>query len=432
MSMGKVSSYKTGDIAQDIYERVKIQIPGIYILHQPKRKSPWYIQIKRDLPAGVKKNHFYRTVDEAIEAYNRFADIVVRQEAEFLLTPTERQAIRLWRRHREKRMQEGKKSQTLEEAIRYAMDAEHKQDIARRTIEDLFHEYSLYKEKEAETKKGDTAVKQCRHNLADTKRMLDLSDAIYIDELGSVEVLEEVESLLRDTVVGRDGGLPSQTTIKHYRTALNTFLNWCEKRAYITRNPIALLPPIQAEEPTRESYAPQELLSLLHTAIGVCPKAIPWLITAAFMGVRPRELTRLTWREIGQALGNGFLKIEHVKSKTGQDRLIPVNEAFRAWMTWWLQKKGKQSGYLLAGDTREQREWNQGRDIMTLKEAGIEWKKDGLRHSYGTYMCAIEPNTSVVAKAMGNSVEILLKHYVQAKTDKEGESYFAIRPQNQQ
>lgn len=59
--------------------------------------------------------------------------------------------------------------------------------------------------------------------------MLDLSDAIYIDELGSVEVLEEVESLLRDTVVGRDGGLPSQTTIKHYRTALNTFLNWCRK-----------------------------------------------------------------------------------------------------------------------------------------------------------------------------------------------------------
>lgn len=97
-------------------------------------------------------------------------------------------------------------------------------------------------------------------------------------------------------------------------------------------------------------------------------------------------------------------------------------------MTWWLQKKGKQSGYLLAGDTREQREWNQGRDIMALKEAGIEWKKDGLRHSYGTYMCAIEPNTSVVAKAMGNSVEILLKHYVQARTDKEGEGYFAIRP----
>lgn len=81
---------------------------------------------------------------------------------------------------------------------------------------------------------------------------------------------------------------------------------------------------------------------------------------------------------------------------------------------------------------REQREWNQGRDIMALKEAGIEWKKDGLRHSYGTYMCAIEPNTSVVAKAMGNSVEILLKHYVQARTDKEGEGYFAIRPQNQQ
>lgn len=184
--MGKVSSYKTGDIAQDIYERVKIQIPGIYILHQPKRKSPWYIQIKRDLPAGVKKNHFYRTVDEAIEAYNRFADTVVRQEAEFLLTPTERQAIRLWRRHREKRMLEGKNSQTLEEAIRYAMDAEHKQDLARRTIEELFHEYSLYKEKEAETKKGDTAVKQCRRNLADTKRMLDLFDAIYIDELGSV------------------------------------------------------------------------------------------------------------------------------------------------------------------------------------------------------------------------------------------------------
>lgn len=39
----------------------------------------------------------------------------------------------------------------------------------------------------------------------------------------------------------------------------------------------------------------------------------------------------------------------------------------------------------------------------------------------GPTCVAIEPNTSVVAKAMGNSVEILLKHYVQARTDKEGE-----------
>jgi hypothetical protein len=45
------------------------------------------------------------------------------------------------------------------------------------------------------------------------------------------------------------------------------------------------------------------------------------------------------------------------------------------------------------------------------KKAGIEWKRNALRHSYGTYRAAITKNVPAVAFEMGNTPEMVGRHY---------------------
>lgn len=56
------------------------------------------------------------------------------------------------------------------------------------------------------------------------------------------------------------------------------------------------------------------------------------------------------------------------------------------------------------------------------------WKKNALRHSYGTYRAAQTQDMPRVALEMGNSVEMIKKHYFEAKSQAEGERWFDIFP----
>jgi len=45
------------------------------------------------------------------------------------------------------------------------------------------------------------------------------------------------------------------------------------------------------------------------------------------------------------------------------------------------------------------------------KKAGVNWKRNALRHSFGTYRSASTKNISAVALEMGNTVEMVQRHY---------------------
>ena len=72
-------------------------------------------------------------------------------------------------------------------------------------------------------------------------------------------------------------------------------------------------------------------------------------------------------------------------------------------------------------------------ELKSLREEGREgvpdtWPQDVLRHSYGTYRLALKKSRSQVADEMGNSPEIIKKHYRRPVPERTAQAWFAIRP----
>ena len=57
-----------------------------------------------------------------------------------------------------------------------------------------------------------------------------------------------------------------------------------------------------------------------------------------------------------------------------------------------------------------------------------KWRKNALRHSFGTYRTAQTKNMGEVSLEMGNSVPTIKRHYHEAVTPKEAEEWFSISP----
>jgi hypothetical protein len=54
------------------------------------------------------------------------------------------------------------------------------------------------------------------------------------------------------------------------------------------------------------------------------------------------------------------------------------------------------------------------------------WKHNALRHAYGSYHTALTQNVPQVALEMGNSVRMVKRHYLEAKTFEKGMRWFRI------
>ena len=64
----------------------------------------------------------------------------------------------------------------------------------------------------------------------------------------------------------------------------------------------------------------------------------------------------------------------------------------------------------------------------TAKEAGIAWKRNGLRHSYASYRFAQTMDAGRVAGELGNSAVVVHRHYRELVTPKAGEEWFVMKP----
>ena len=60
--------------------------------------------------------------------------------------------------------------------------------------------------------------------------------------------------------------------------------------------------------------------------------------------------------------------------------------------------------------------------------AGVRWRHNGLRHSFGTYRTAITKSVPQVSLEMGNSVQMVKRHYQRPVPPKLAERWFAITP----
>jgi hypothetical protein len=230
---------------------------------------------------------------------------------------------------------------------------------------------------------------------------------------------------------------------------LGAWLRWAVHHGWIGLDP---MPPklrgMAAKAPRGEAVilAPSKAKSLLLATLTSNEKDVspcgldvmPFVALSLFAGIRPAEFRKnvyekngtkkvidLNWSDITPE----GIRISAELSKTGLARVIPLHETLKRWIEFHFLWRKTNTGPILPPRWRET--WDGWRKNYWVDEQGkqIKWHADQLRHSFGTYQLAITKNAGQVALEMGNSQNIVLKHYWQSKTlQNEAEEFWGLHP----
>lgn len=138
--------------------------------------------------------------------------------------------------------------------------------------------------------------------------------------------------------------------------------------------------------------------------------ALPFALMV-FAGIRPQgELSRITW----SAIKKDHIVISGEESKTSTDRIIPVMPNLKLWIE------------AHRGQSIEPTDWEKKRKRVR-RAGGISGLQDVLRHTFGSAFYRLH-GLHETTEAMGNSVQVFLKHYKRSMTIPQAQAIFRIAP----
>lgn len=211
----------------------------------------------------------------------------------------------------------------------------------------------------------------------------------------------------------------SAQSYKNFRQVVNLLFNWAmdKKRRYIRvgENPVDSVDKLDIEEGEPEVFTPDEARLLM---ANVTEDFLPHMAIGLFAGLRSAEIQRLTWDKID--LEQRHIIVNVGVSKTGLRRPVPMDTNLVEWLTPYKNNKG--ALWNLTDDAYDKRL------AATAKAAGLEWKRNGPRHSFISYALAMNEDAPKVAYWSGNSPKVIHKHYQKLVTKADAQKYFEVRP----
>ena len=130
------------------------------------------------------------------------------------------------------------------------------------------------------------------------------------------------------------------------------------------------------------------------------------------------EAGRLDWKDIDFSRREVF--VSDAVSKTGDERIIEMNDTLAAWLAPYRQTEGSIF-------------YTRSRFENIRKGAKVRWAKDILRHSFGSYHLAMFDNMGKTMELMGHTnARILKNHYRRAIRKEDAAGFWAILPTAQE
>lgn len=257
----------------------------------------------------------------------------------------------------------------------------------------------------------------------------------------SIATIREMQSTLRPFALAFPGqiGSLSQKAVEKWlgRNAVSP-RRWNNMRAaiialhrYARRYEMlhATLTPVERIESKKvkvqvATFTPSELQKLLAAVAAQTPEWLPWVALGAFAGLRPEEINPdprnhkpgLLWENIHWAKGK--IDVPANVAKDRRRRFAPLLEAARLWLAPWRSESGPVVPLRRHQDAK----------AAWLRTTGIEWKKDGLRHSFASYRLAITHDMAALSLEMGNSPTMIFRHYLDLKDDDDARAWFGTLP----
>lgn len=222
--------------------------------------------------------------------------------------------------------------------------------------------------------------------------------------------VEEIEAWLH-----RLGG--SARTFNNYRNAVVSLFRFAKKREWLDEGKATAAERVD-REPDKgkeiEIFTAAEMRKLLQFA----PDDLrAWVLLGGFAGLRTEEVCRLDWRDV--RLKDRFIEIKAAKAKTASRRIVPIADNLARWLKPLAKKK---TGAVFTGRHPGDR------TEKLAKDAGVEWKVNGLRHSFISYRVAKIQDVAKVALEAGTSPAMVFANYRQLVTPIQATEWFGILP----
>jgi integrase len=242
-------------------------------------------------------------------------------------------------------------------------------------------------------------------------------------EFGNMRLLEFTEQTLQDHL---DLLEHSQRRKFNIRSLTNQFFNWCIRRKYIKENPVAA---IEISVPRSSIH-----ISPVETAVKFleqCEKShndlTLYVAISLFAGLRPTECELLKWENIH--LEERQITVLSETSKVSETRNVPIEDNLLLWLNAY---KGERADFVTTQKNLRKRIQKlriaMGYKLSSHNLDAEEWKEDAFRHSYASYWLAKYKDQPHLAENMGNSLQVIKRHYKAIVTNSAQEAYWNIKP----
>jgi integrase len=206
-----------------------------------------------------------------------------------------------------------------------------------------------------------------------------------------------------------------------YRNTISGFFSFAVREDWIKEHPMTEGRVAKFKVPPKEVsvLGVDESRQLLATADF---QILPVIAIGLFAGLRPEEINKLEWSDI--LWTKRQVNVRFAVSKTARARYVHMEDNLLEWLAPYRAATGKIFAKGIGAQIR--------RVSAAAKVAFGEeyvWKKDQVRHTYGSCTYALTRSAPETAFRMGHTTtKMLFQHYNNRRTDEEAKAHFGIRP----
>jgi len=222
---------------------------------------------------------------------------------------------------------------------------------------------------------------------------------------------EELKGWLHDPTLSARSRI--NNTVK-----LSQLWNYAIVNGWTENNIPASIPRPDAEDGEPEIFTVEQAVRLLEHAADYDLHA--YVALGLFAGLRSAEINRLDWSNV--KLAERSIIIGAAVAKKRSRRVVEINDT----LTVWIAGCAKTKGLVVPLDSNRTL---YARLAKLAKAAGLDhWPDNGLRHSCASYTLALTGDAVRVAYQLGNSADMIHRHYKALVSKAEAERFFAMRP----
>jgi integrase len=222
---------------------------------------------------------------------------------------------------------------------------------------------------------------------------------------------EELKDWLQDPTLGARSRI-------NYAVKLSQLWNYAIANGWAENNLVASIPRPDAEDSDPEIFTVEQAAGLLEHAEEY--DLLGYIVLGVFAGLRSAEINRLDWKDVKLAERNIIIGTAVAKKRSR--RVVEINDTLAAWLPLCAKTKGP----VVPLDSNRTL---YARLAKLATAAGLEkWPDNGLRHSCASYSLALTGDAVRVAYQLGNSADMIHRHYKALVTKADSKRFWELRP----